>query len=193
MKIQRYAEQDVQYFGGEVGYDYLPIGDVVEIDAAPGRRGREWCVIETPWESDPRVISYHESRTAALRAVERYRDQFCARNPGGYGYTWDIGRVKDAASAAARALGSIRTEKKAASSRENGRLGGRPLSKSTIIDRLNNGADPASLGFSCQADDGQGNSYWTRNQGTTIIRINRFEDEETGNVTWDDDVSGWEK
>lgn len=32
-------------------------------------------------------------------------------------------------SEAARALGSVRTEKKAASSRENGKLGGRPLKR----------------------------------------------------------------
>lgn len=126
MKIQRYADQDVKYFGGEIGHDYLPIGDVVEMDAAPARRGREWCVVETSWESDPSVISYHESRTAALRAVERYYDRFYARNPSGYGYTWEIGRVKDAASAAAKALGSMTSPAKKASSRANGAKGGAP-------------------------------------------------------------------
>jgi len=68
------------------------------------------------------------------------------------------------------------------------------MTKQGIIDRLNaGGSDPKLMGFSRMCDDGQGNEYWTRERGVTIIRLNRLEDEETGNVVWDDDIDGWEK
>ena len=91
---------------------------------------------------------------------------------------------------AAAILGSIRTEKKAASSRENGKKGGRPKTKIGILKMLNAGADPRELGFDLRADDGE-NEYWCRNQGATIIRLNCYT-AETGEKTWDDDVEGWE-
>jgi len=91
---------------------------------------------------------------------------------------------------AAAALGSISTPKKAASSRENGKKGGRPKTKIGILKMLNAGADPRELGFDLRADDGE-NEYWCRNQGATIIRLNCYT-AETGEKTWDDDVEGWE-
>ena len=75
----------------------------------------------------------------------------------------------------------------------NGAKGGRPMSTTSALEKLQNGAEPESLRFTCEADDGQGNSYWVRRQGATIIRLNRFQDNETGAIDWSDDVSGWEK
>ena len=59
------------------------------------------------------------------RAVEMYDNEeaWCEK-----GYNADI-RWKDITNEAARALGSIKSEKKAKSSAENGKLGGRPKSK----------------------------------------------------------------
>lgn len=90
-------------------------------------------------------------------------------------------------------LGSARSPKKTAAARKNARLGGRPISTTSAIEKLQDGAEPESLRFTCEADDGQGNSYWVRRQGATIIRLNRFQDNETGAIEWSDDVSGWEK
>lgn len=42
---------------------------------------------------------------------------------------WEIESVRSQSSAAAAALGSIKSDRKAKSSRENGKLGGRPKSK----------------------------------------------------------------
>ena len=93
---------------------------------------------------------------------------------------------------AGQALGSIKSPRKSASSRENGKLGGRPRGKQSIITALNAGADPVDFGFDCCADDGQGNEYWCKNQGATIVRLNCYTDPETDKKYWDDDVSGWE-
>ena len=90
-------------------------------------------------------------------------------------------------------LGSAKSPKKATAARANGAKGGRPMSTTSALEKIQNGAEPESLRFICEADDGQGNSYWVRRQGATIIRLNRFEDNETGNIEWSDDVSGWEK
>ena len=59
------------------------------------------------------------------RAVEMYNNEeaWCEK-----GYNADI-RWKDITNEAARALGSIKSEKKAKSSAANGKLGGRPKSK----------------------------------------------------------------
>lgn len=94
---------------------------------------------------------------------------------------------------AAAALGSVKSPKKAEASRANGAKGGRPMSTTSALVKIQNGAEPESLRFTCEADDGQGNSYWVRRQGATIIRLNRFQDNETGAIEWSDDVSGWEK
>ena len=91
---------------------------------------------------------------------------------------------------AGQALGSIKSPRKSASSRENGKKGGRPKTKIGILKMLNAGADPRELGFDLRADDGE-NEYWCRNQGATIIRLNCYT-AETGEKTWDDDVEGWE-
>jgi hypothetical protein len=101
--------------------------------------------------------------------------------------------VDSARAQAAAVLGSISTPKKTAAARKNARLGGRPMSTTSALEKLQNGAEPESLRFTCEADDGQGNSYWVRRQGATIIRLNRFQDNETGAIEWSDDVSGWEK
>ena len=103
------------------------------------------------------------------------------------------GKLLSEASAAAKALRAIPSEKRSATSRANGAKGGRPISTTSALEKLQDGAEPESLRFTCEADDGQGNSYWVRRQGATIIRLNRFEDNETGNIEWSDDVSGWEK
>lgn len=99
-------------------------------------------------------------------------------------------------SEAARALGSIRTEKKAKSSRENGKKGGRPRSKLSIIKELNKTDDFKSLGFEIVADDGR-NALLRRKQGAGYMLLNRFEDypedREPGDTPiYDDDVSGWD-
>jgi hypothetical protein len=96
-------------------------------------------------------------------------------------------------SLAAHILRSIPSEKRSEASRANGAKGGRPISTTSALEKLQNGAEPESLRFTCEADDGQGNSYWVRRQGATIIRLNRFQDNETGAIEWSDDVSGWEK
>jgi hypothetical protein len=64
--------------------------------------------------------------------------------------------------------------------------------KQSIITALNAGADPVDFGFDCRADDGQGNEYWCKNQGATIVRLNCYTDPETDKKYWDDNVSGWE-
>jgi hypothetical protein len=71
-------------------------------------------------------------------------------------------------------------------------FGGRPRGKQSIITALNAGADPVDFGFDCRADDGQGNEYWCKNQGATIVRLNCYTDPETDKKYWDDNVSGWE-
>ena len=71
-------------------------------------------------------------------------------------------------------------------------LGGRPRGKQSIIDALNAGSDPADFGFDCRADDGQGNEYWCKNQGSVVVRLNCYTDPKTDKKYWDDDVSGWE-
>jgi hypothetical protein len=63
--------------------------------------------------------------------------------------------------------------------------------KREIINRLNNGTDPKSLGFERAATDAFGNEYWCRRQGAVTVRLNRHEADD-GTVTWDDDVEGWE-
>jgi hypothetical protein len=113
-----------------------------------------------------------------------------------YGESLSVDEVRSEmspAKIAAAILGKSRTPKKTAASRANGAKGGRPMSTTSALEKIQNGAEPESLRFICEADDGQGNSYWVRRQGATIIRLNRFEDNETGNIEWSDDVSGWEK
>jgi hypothetical protein len=105
----------------------------------------------------------------------------------------ELGELKKQRSSAARALRSIPSKKRSDTSRANGAKGGRPMSTTSALVKIQNGAEPESLRFTCEADDGQGNSYWVRRQGATIIRLNRFQDNETGAIEWSDDVSGWEK
>jgi hypothetical protein len=70
-------------------------------------RDDAWIVASETWQGsrivDTRYISTHETKAEALEACIVLRNQ-----------------------SAAAALGSIRSERKAASSRENGKLGGRP-------------------------------------------------------------------
>jgi hypothetical protein len=59
------------------------------------------------------------------------------------------------------------------------------MKKAKMIELLNAGTSPTSLGFEPMADDGY-NQYWVRRQGVCIIRLN------CALGQWDADVSGWE-
>jgi len=60
-----------------------------------GRRGRDYVVIEHPWEGDVYVRSYHASLSAAEHEATRITRRFERRNPRGYGYLWEAGRIYD--------------------------------------------------------------------------------------------------
>lgn len=89
MKITIYTEQDVDYYGGETGYEYQA-DETISVDGESDNR--EWCVIEFPWQGDPRVISWHASLAAACRAAHKHGANFSDSNRGGYGWEWKPGR-----------------------------------------------------------------------------------------------------
>ncbi|MDD2657210.1 MAG: hypothetical protein PHD04_00930 [Candidatus Pacebacteria bacterium] len=92
MKLKIYEEIIEKYYGGESGYEYQPVTEI-EVNGNPDAR-REWCVVEYPWEEDPRVISWHQSLSAAVKAAQRHGVDFGAQNRGGYGWAWKPGRCK---------------------------------------------------------------------------------------------------
>jgi len=64
--------------------------------------------------------------------------------------------------------------------------------KQEILLALNDNDAPRAFGFSLAADDGRGNQYWTRERGATVVRLNRYEDMDSGEYEWTGDVTGWE-
>jgi hypothetical protein len=63
--------------------------------------------------------AYHKTREAAEAAAKRSARKACPENPP----VWHVHELKNPAAAA---LGAIKSDKKTAAARENGKLGGRP-------------------------------------------------------------------
>lgn len=70
----------------------------INISLPPGRRGREYVVIHTPWLGPDHVDSYHASMVAAERAARKASKQF-HRNDSlsgtSFGHYWRPGRIID--------------------------------------------------------------------------------------------------
>lgn len=54
---------------------------------------------------------------------------------------------------------------------------------------LNETDDPKRFGGECLSDDGRGNELWVFRSIDKLA--NRFQDDETGEVEWSDDIRGW--
>lgn len=67
----------------------------VTMELPPQRRGRDYVVVESPWQGEDNVISYHDSFDAANKAARKH-DRHFHRHDGltrVYGYSWSAGRI----------------------------------------------------------------------------------------------------